>query len=390
MTATISPLDNEAIAKAQGWAKENLEPLASAIDHEAVFPTQTVGSLASQGYMGWLIPAAYGGGGRRMEEYVHLAKIISGASAGTGAILNGHALAAHAIAKWGDDAQRTRYLKELAQGRLATHGLYEAGPTPANLKEALTATPAPGGWTLSGEKRFIRSGQEAGLCLVLASLAGDAGKSRLLPFLIEAETPGLRISPEEPPMGLTASPLARLSFDHATVAAGAVVGGARDRAAALAGTILGLDAVLEAALAAGISAAALAHAARHAQSRVQFHRPVAAFEAVRALLADVRINSHFAWLAVQEAARLADQNLPFIQEAAMIKCHLARAGGKMLADCCQVEGRLGISETVPKGIRESLPLARMFRDIAGTTLLNPPWDFPETIVAETLLEHSDH
>ncbi|ASJ72254.1 hypothetical protein IMCC3135_10810 [Granulosicoccus antarcticus IMCC3135] len=68
----------------------------------------------------------------------------------------------------------------------------------------------------------------------------------------------------------------------------------------------------------------------------------------------------------------------------MLKSFLARCGSKMLIDCCQVEGGLGISESLPKGVQGSLPLARMFRDIVGTTLLDSPNDFPEEFIATNI------
>jgi alkylation response protein AidB-like acyl-CoA dehydrogenase len=68
----------------------------------------------------------------------------------------------------------------------------------------------------------------------------------------------------------------------------------------------------------------------------------------------------------------------------MVKSFLGRVGAKMLIDAIQVEGGMGISETVPKHIPLSLPLARMFRDIAGTTLLDAPAEFPDKVIAASI------
>jgi alkylation response protein AidB-like acyl-CoA dehydrogenase len=88
---------------------------------------------------------------------------------------------------------------------------------------------------------------------------------------------------------------------------------------------------------------------------------------------------------LQRAAWLIDEAAPFEVEAAMVKSFLARFGSRMLIDGCQIEGGLGISEAAPKGVRRDLPLARMFRDIAGTTLRDTPGDCPDRIIAHSLV-----
>jgi alkylation response protein AidB-like acyl-CoA dehydrogenase len=84
---------------------------------------------------------------------------------------------------------------------------------------------------------------------------------------------------------------------------------------------------------------------------------------------------------VLHAAQLADEGTPFGVEAAMVKSFLGRFGQKLLTDAIQIEGGMGICEVVPPHFKGTLPLARLFRDIAGTTLLDAPDDFPEARVA---------
>jgi alkylation response protein AidB-like acyl-CoA dehydrogenase len=88
-----------------------------------------------------------------------------------------------------------------------------------------------------------------------------------------------------------------------------------------------------------------------------------------------------AWIGVQHVARLIQDDAPFEAEAGMVQMFLGRVGARMLVDAIQIEGGMGICEVVPKHIPGTLPLARMFRDIAGTTLLDAPNDFPDKLVA---------
>jgi alkylation response protein AidB-like acyl-CoA dehydrogenase len=185
-------------------------------------------------------------------------------------------------------------------------------------------------------------------------------------------------------MGLNGCPVAELIFTGASVSEDALLHDA-SAGAAIAERLSYLAAVVEAAQTVGIAQAASVHAAGFAKHRVQFHHPIARQEAIQTMLAEMATDSHLAWLGVQRAARLVDEGAPFEVEAAMVKSFLARSGVKMLSDGCQIEGGLGISESAPKGVRVDLPLARMFRDIAGTTLLDAPGDFPEKLIAMSLV-----
>jgi len=97
---------------------------------------------------------------------------------------------------------------------------------------------------------------------------------------------------------------------------------------------------------------------------------------VQTLLAEVATDCHLARLGLRYAAQLIDDGKPFAPEAAMVKAFLVRFGSKMLVDTCQVEGGMGYSE--------AMPLPRLFRDIAGTTLLDAPADFPDEVIAASI------
>jgi butyryl-CoA dehydrogenase len=126
----------------------------------------------------------------------------------------------------------------------------------------------------------------------------------------------------------------------------------------------------------GIGQAAIDHASAYAKQRVQFGMPVFNFPAVQALLSDSNTDCHVARLALYHAAQLVDDGEPFEVESAMVKSFLARLGTKLLVDSCQVEGGMGFVE--------SMPLPRLFRDIAGTTLVDAPSDTPERAIAMSI------
>ncbi len=296
-------------------------------------------------------------------------------------IINHHVLAASAIARWGSEAQRSSALPGLARGeRIATFALAETGPATGIGPTALLAAQRNGGFSLSGTKAYVRNAGVAELYVVFATRTEHVTTNGLFACIVEVGAQGLTVGPRLDTMGLNGCPVAHVRFDGVVVSESAVL---HDLSAgpAIAERLLYLEAVMEGAQTVGIATAAASHAAH----RIQFHQTIAHQQAVQTMLAEMATDTHLAWLGVQRAADLIDAGEPFEVEAAMVKAFLARFGTRLLVDGCQVEGGLGISESAPKGIREALPLARMFRDIAGTTRLDAPADFPERLIAASLV-----
>jgi butyryl-CoA dehydrogenase len=169
--------------------------------------------------------------------------------------------------------------------------------------------------------------------------------------------------------------VADLVFDDVVVADSALLAGADGQT--LVSETLAIGSLMEAAQTVGIGQAAVEHAAAYAKTRVQFGRPISALQAIQTLLAETAADCHLGRLGVRYAAKLLDEGQPFLVEAAMVKQFLARNGSKLLIDTVQVEGGFGYSEF--------MPLPRLFRDIAGTTLLDAPADYPEKTIAAALL-----
>ena len=384
MTIDMNQQQRAMVEGATAFASEKLEGVAAELDHTGTYPKDLVALLAANGTLGMLLPEKWGGGDLGFATYVETVQALARACPAIVSIVNHHALAAGVIAQWGNETQKAGVLPALAKGtRLATFALGETGPAVGIGPEALVATRQNGALTLKGTKAFVRNAGVAGVYVVFATLVEHVTTNGLFACIVEAGAAGMAIGPRLETMGLNGCPVAHVTFDDTPISDGAIL---KDLSAgpAIAERLLHLAAVAEGAQTVGIAMAAAAHAAGYAAHRVQFHHPIAHQQAVQTMLADMATDSHLAWLGVENAARLIDANLPFEIEAAMVKGFLARFGTRMLVDGCQVEGGLGISESAPKGIRVALPLARMFRDIAGTTLLDSPGDFPDKLIAASL------
>jgi alkylation response protein AidB-like acyl-CoA dehydrogenase len=375
----LTPAQKMLAQRAQDFAAEFLDPIAADLDRGQVFPRALIIQLAKQNLLGLVVPAQSTDAGAGFVGHIEVVQALSRSCAGVASIVNNHALFAYAIAKWGTDAQKQKYLPALVKGEIVgAIAIQEAGPTVGTGPDSMIATPKGNGFTLQGTKTFVRNGGAADIYLVFASIQPDG--NGLTGFIVDAGAAGLTIGPRQLTMGLRACPVAHLTCKSVAITAADVMGAA-NCGTVIANQVLAVGAVAEAAQTVGIAKAAVAHAAEYAKHRVQFHHPIASLQAIQTMLAEIVTDSHLAWLGVQHAARLIEDDAPFEAEAAMLQMFLGRFGSKMLVDAVQIEGGMGICEVVPKHIPGSLPLARMFRDIAGTTLLDAPNDFPDKLIA---------
>ena len=361
---------------AREFAKEYLDPIAVELDHKGEFPKAVVKGLADHDFLGLSLQPEVGGAGAGFVSYVEVIEQLSRSSAAVASILNNHTMAAYTIEKWGTAEQKKQYLPELAKGSiLGALAIYENGPTPGIGAEALVAAKQPGGYVLNGVKAYVRNAGEAGVYVVFATLNAEAGPKALTAFLVKGGTAGLKISEKVETMGLKGCPVAHLTFENVVLPESAVLG-AENQGLEIATKVLSVYSVAEAAQTVGIGQAAVVHAAEYAKQRVQFGKPIAVLQAIQTMLAETATDVHLARLGLRFAALRIEDGKPFEVEAAMVKSFLVRLGSKMLIDTCQVEGGFGFSE--------AMPLPKLFRDIAGTNLLDAPADFPEKTIAASI------
>jgi butyryl-CoA dehydrogenase len=241
--------------------------------------------------------------------------------------------------------------------------------------DALTAVKHAEGWVLNGKKAYVRNAGVAGVYIVFATADPTLGAKALTAFVVDSKTTGLSVGAKLETMGLKGCPVADVTFENVVLPETAVLGTV-NQGQAIAAKLLSIFYVAEAAQTVGIGQFAVEHAAAYAKQRVQFGKPVAVLQAIQTMLAEVATDVHLARLGLQNAALLIEEGKPFEVEAAMIRSFLVRLGPKMMLDTCQVEGGFGYSEF--------MPLPRLFRDIAGTVLLDAPGEYPDKIIAASL------
>jgi len=326
--------------------------------------------------MGLLIPERYGGAGGDVVSYALVVEELSRVDAGAGVTFSVHAMIARAIALLGSEAQKERYLPQLAQHDvLGAFALSEpdAGSDAANIRA--TARSVGDGWILNGRKQWCTNGGVAGVIMAMFRTGGGGAKG-ISAFLVDRETPGLEVEKITEKLGIHTSHTCDLAFSEARVPADALLGaegaGFSSALATLAAGRIGI-----AAQACGILAAALEASVKFARDRSQFGRPIGAFEGVSFKIARMATDLDAARLLTYQAAALCDAGKPFALEAAKAKLFASTAARKHAAEAVQIHGGYGYTT--------EFPVERYYRDAKITEIYEGTSEIQQLVIARSLL-----
>ncbi|MBP2667065.1 MAG: mmgC 1 [Firmicutes bacterium] len=364
---------------AREFTQECIEPMAAEIDRTALHPQELVQSLAEQGFMGMFLPGEYDGAEAGFLSYALIIEEISKSSGAVASILNQHAaMAAYSINTWGSKEQKEQYLPAMCSGEiLGAFALAEPDAAPGVGEHKVTACKDGDTYVLNGRKCYVANGGAAGIYVVFALTDPGAGLKGMSAFLVAGDAPGLSVARTIKKMGLRGCQSAEIIFDNVKIPQSSLLG-TEGAGLAIVAKAQAAAGVAEGAMVVGIAQAAMDDAAKYGMQRIQFKQPIARFPAIQTMLAEMATNIHMLRLAVYHAARLIENEKPFAMEAAMVKLFAARIGQNALIDVVQIEGGYGYSE--------DMAASRFFRDIKGVVIKNGSVDFPETVIAKSLLD----
>ncbi|MCX2970043.1 MULTISPECIES: acyl-CoA dehydrogenase family protein [Streptomyces] len=343
--------------------EREVRPAAAAEEDAGRFPRETFTLLSRSGLLGLPYPEEYGGGEQPYEVYLQMLEELAAARLTVGLGVSVHSLACHALAAFGTKEQLTEHLPAmLGGGLLGAYCLSE--PASGSDAAALRTRAVRDGdaWVLEGTKAWITHGGIADFYTVLARTGPDGARG-VTAFLVPGDAQGLSAAAPERKMGMKGSPTAQVHFDGVRVPDARRVGeegqGFSVALAALDSGRLGI-----AACAVGLAQSALDEALRYAKGREQFGRPVADFQGLRFLLADMAARVEAGRALYLAAARRRDDGLPFGKEAAMAKLVCTDAAMQVTTDAVQVLGGYGYTADFPaeRYMRE----AKMLQIVEGT------------------------
>ena len=353
----------ELLGLTRDLATRELRPRAAEEEESSHFPRDVFTTLGTAGLLGLPYPQEYGGGEQPYEVYLQVLEELAAARLSVALGVSVHTLACHAVAQYGTKEQRTAHLPEMVGGRLlGAYCLSEpgAGSDAASLRTR--ATREDGGWRLDGGKAWITHGGVADFYTVLARSGAD-GPRGITAFLVPGDAEGLSAALPEHKMGLKGSPTAQVHFDGVRIPDARRVGeegqGFGIALSALDSGRLGI-----AACAIGVAQAALDEALVFLAARRQFGRPLADFQGLRFMIADMATGIEAGRALYLAAARLRDAGAPFSKQAAMAKLLCTDTAMRVTVDAVQLLGGYGYTADFP--VERYMREAKVLQIVEGT------------------------
>ena len=363
---------------ARALARERVAPLAAQVDEAEGYPAESLRRLGQAGLMGLHVPERYGGAGLGALAFCLAVEEIAWACASTAVVYLVQYAAGYPIVSHGTEAQKQRYLPRLATGEI-TAALSISEPGAGSDAASMTTTAVRKGdrYLLNGTKMWVTNGSEAGVITLFATVDRARGHQGVTAFLVEPTFAGFALGKRERKMGIRGSPTVALHLTDCEVPVDNRLGeegqgfrvalGALDRSRPAVG-----------AQAVGIAQAALDAATAYAKERRQFDRPIADFQGIQFMLADMAMQVHAARLLVHHAAALVDRGATGTAlESSMAKCFAADAAMRVTTDAVQVFGGYGHTR--------EFPVERFMRDAKITQIYEGTNQIQRIVIARDLL-----
>jgi butyryl-CoA dehydrogenase len=362
---------------ARDFARTRLAPFAAERDREARFPAEALAELGKLGFMGMLVPEAYGGAG---ADHVGYALALEEIAAGEGAVSTilsvQNSVGCMPVLQYGSEEQRQRFLKPMARGEmLSCFCLTEpqAGSDAAAIKTR--ARRHGNRWVLNGTKQFITSGKNADVAIVFAVTDPEGGKKGISAFLVPTDSPGYRVAGLEHKLGQRASDTAQLVFEEVELTPDLMLGGEgegyRIALSNLEGGRIGVGAQ-----SIGMARAAYEAALAYAREREAFGKPIIEQQAVAFRLADMATQLAAARGLVLDAAARRDAGEPCLKEAAMAKLFASEMAERVASDAIQIHGGYGYVA--------DFPVERIYRDVRVCQIYEGTSDIQRLVIAREI------
>ncbi len=365
------------------FSAKEIAPHAQAFDEQGAIPKSLLDKMAGLGLMGICVPPEYGGAGMDYLTYIIALEEVCKASASVGLTMTvNNTLYGEPLMRFGTHEQKLRWLAPAARGeRLGCYALTEPGSGSDAMALAATATPKDDGFVLSGTKLFITNGEIASQAIIFATVDRTKKHKGVTAFLVDKAVQGFSVAKKEHKMGLLASDTCELVLENVHVKADQVLGNVGE-GYKVAFSTLDAGRIGIAAQALGIAGAALEAAIGYAKRREQFGKPIAEFEAIQWMLADMAVEIEAARLLTYRAAMLKAEGRPrFTREASMAKLYASEMANRVASHAVQIFGG--------SGYMKDYPVERYFRDARALPLYEGTSEIQRLVIARELLKGTE-
>lgn len=331
---------------AEDFAKKEIAPKAAQCEKDGVFPTEIFKKAQEAGLTNLLIPEKYGGPGiGYLDSMLVTEKLAWGCGAIGGAIgLNN--MIADVILVGGHEEQKSKYLKRLLAGEVASYGMTEpaAGSNVAGIQTS--AVKKGDDYIINGSKTWISSAPVAAFFIVFAKTNPQAGAKGISAFIVERQTPGLKIGKNIPKLGQKAFPASEIFFENLKVPASQRLGNEGD-GFMIAMKVFDRSRPMVAALGVGIAQRCLDESLTYAKTRETMGKPIISHQLVAHKIAEMGMRCHAARLLTYQAADLLDKGLPNTLQAAYAKTFASDTAVWASCEAVQIFGGMGYSSEYP-------------------------------------------
>jgi alkylation response protein AidB-like acyl-CoA dehydrogenase len=368
---------------ARKFALEAVAPGAGERDEQERFPAELVRQMADLGFLGLPIAEEWGGAGLDTLAYCIAVEEIARIDASLAITLAAHvSLGCGPINAFGTDAQKRKFLAPMASGKmLGAFGLTEPNAGSDAGGTQTTAVRENGGWRVNGTKIYITNGSVAGTIVFTAKTDKNKGTKGISSFIISSDTPGFKVGKHEKKMGLRSSDTVELHFENMYVPGEQLLGDENKGFSQFLSTLAG-GRISIGAMSLGIAQGAYDVAVKYAMERKQFGKPIAEFQAIQFMLADMALKIQAARHLVYDAAWRKDQGQPYGKEGAMAKLYASEASTWCADRAIQIHGGMGY-------MRE-MPVERFYRDAKLMEIGEGTSEIQRIVIAKTLLKEAGY
>lgn len=361
------------------FAKDKIAPVASDNEKNHRFPADIIQEAGELGLMGIAYPTDYGGSGMDFVSYMLAVEAVSRYCASTGVIISAHSsLVCDPIFRFGTEEQKQKYLPDLLSGKkIGSFSLTEAGAGSDAGATKTTAVLDGDNWVLNGSKIFATNGKEAEIFVLVASTDPEKKTRGVSAFIVESDTPGYSIGKVEQKLGIRSSSTTEVILENVVVPKENLLGdmnkGFKVSMVTLDGGRLGI-----ASQALGIARASIEDAIKYAKERHQFDQPIANFQAIQWMIADMWVEYQSAWMLTWRASIMKDKGIPYSKEAAAAKLKASETAMFCANRAIQIHGGYGFTE--------DFNVERYYRDAKITELYEGTSEIQRLVIARTLLK----
>lgn len=360
------------------FAEEVVAPRARELDETETFPHDTVRQMAELGLLGLPYPEKYGGAGMDTVSYAIAVEEIARVCASTAITLAAHvSLGCGPVYGAGTEEQKLRFLVPMAKGEaIGAFGLTEANAGSDAAGTQTKAVKTAGGWLVNGSKIYITNASYAKYVTLTAVTDASKGANGISAFIMDTATPGFRVGKKEKKMGLRGSDTVEIVFEDCLIPDDQMLGEPTGGFKAFMRTLTG-GRISIGALALGCAQGAYEHALAYSKVRHQFGQPIAGFQGIQFMLADMAVKIEAARHLVYHAAQLRDAGAEYTKEASMAKLFASEIGNWVTDKAIQIHGGMGYCR--------DLPVERMHRDVKLMEIGEGTSEIQRMVIAREIL-----